>query len=110
MIITDNRVKSVLRTYTKQLQKAKLPSENLLKGEGTGATSLGTEKVVISEEARQKLLREQFAKQALNRLEQEKRLNGKQESDKAEDENSPTDMNGKYNGNGKTQNVSQTRG
>jgi hypothetical protein len=107
MIITDYRVKSVLRTYTKQLQRSKLPSDILPKTEGESA-HLGTEKVVISEEARQRFLREQLVRQALSKLEQEKNLNEDKESETIEKDESSTELGGKAGE--KPQNISQGRG
>ena len=107
MIITDYRVKSVLRTYTKQLQRSKLPSDILLNN-GEGNTPISGEKVVISEEARQRFLREQLARQALSKLEQEKNLNEDKESETIEKDESSTELSGKAGE--KPQNISQGRG
>ncbi|MCX7823225.1 MAG: hypothetical protein N2260_07275 [Syntrophobacterales bacterium] len=72
MIITDYHVKKVLRTYTRQLQKARLPSELIPKGEGGNSQTFGGERVVISEEARRRLVMEQLVKHAASKLESEK--------------------------------------
>ncbi|MGC8718551.1 MAG: DVU0524 family FlgM-associated protein [Thermodesulforhabdaceae bacterium] len=83
MIITDYRVKSVLRTYTRQLQKAKLPPAQSLDNEKLHPAS---EKVVISEEARQRLVMDQLAKHAMSKVEEEKRLNDDKKDERLEDE------------------------
>ena len=59
MVITDYSVQSVLRTYTKQLQRSRLSRK--LEGEETKATN---EKVTISEEARRRMIMERVASQA----------------------------------------------
>lgn len=83
MIITDYHVKKVLRTYARQLQKAKLPSEQVLKTEGNETSPLAAgEKVVISEEARRRLVMEQLSKHAVSRIEKEKDLNGDGKNEK----------------------------
>ncbi len=64
MIITDYRVKSVLRTYTRQLQKTKLSQFDRIGGESLSA---GPERVTISEEAKRRFVMEQLAKQALDK-------------------------------------------
>ncbi len=68
MIITDYRVKSVLRTYTRQLQKSKLARMDDEKQGDNSTTSYGPEKVTISEEARRRLVMEQIAKQAMEKV------------------------------------------
>ena len=60
MVITDYRVQSVLRTYSKQLQRSRL-SRKLDGGEDAKATN---EKVTISEEARRRMIMERVATQA----------------------------------------------
>jgi hypothetical protein len=60
MVITDYRVQSVLRTYSKQLQRSKLARK--LDMEDPGASR---EKVTISEEARRKVIMDQVTSQAL---------------------------------------------
>ncbi len=59
MIITDYRVQSVLRTYTKQLQRSRLARK--LDAEDSSAPN---EKVTISEEARRHMIMERVAEQA----------------------------------------------
>jgi hypothetical protein len=107
MIITDYRVKSVLRTYTKQLQRSKLPSD-ILPNNGEGNTPISGEKVVISEEARQRFLREQLARQALSKLEQEKNLNEDKESEKTEEKGQSVELDGEASD--KPENINQGRG
>ena len=107
MIITDYRVKSVLRTYTKQLQRSKLPSD-ILPNNGEGNTPISGEKVVISEEARQRFLREQLARQALSKLEQEKNLNEDKESEKTEEKGQSVELDGEASD--KPENINQGGG
>ena len=59
MVITDYRVQSVLRTYSKELQRSKLSRR--LDGEDTRAPN---EKVTISEEARRRMIMDRVASQA----------------------------------------------
>lgn len=84
MIITDYHVKKVLRTYTRQLQRAKLPPEQLPRGEGKPPFFSG-EKVEISEEARRRLVMEQITKQVASKLENEKILDDEKRDDKFAD-------------------------
>jgi hypothetical protein len=67
MIITDYHIQSVLRTYTRQLQRSKLPSQSTDKD-----SSMPIEKVSISEEARQQLLMERIKFQAMGQAPQNK--------------------------------------
>lgn len=60
MVITDYRVQSVLRTYSKQLQRSKL-SRKLDNSEDARASN---EKVTISEEARRHMIMDRVASQA----------------------------------------------
>jgi|MTBAKSStandDraft_2_1061841.scaffolds.fasta_scaffold538324_1 hypothetical protein len=60
MVITDNRIESVLRTYSNQLQRSKL-SRKL----EAGHPPTPDEKVSISDEGRRRSIREQVANQAL---------------------------------------------
>lgn len=64
MVITDYRVQSVLRTYSRQLQRSKL-SEKFAE-EKTAAPAAG-EKVSISDEARRKLIMERLATQVFEK-------------------------------------------
>ncbi|MGV8075274.1 MAG: DVU0524 family FlgM-associated protein [Syntrophobacteraceae bacterium] len=59
MVITDYRVQSVLRTYSKQLQRSKL--DRKLSEEDV---KVPQEKVTISEEARRRLIMDRVASQA----------------------------------------------
>ena len=59
MVITDYRVQSVLRTYSRQLQKSKLARK--LDIEDTKPLE---EKVTISEEARRRTIMDRVATQA----------------------------------------------
>ncbi len=80
MIITDYRVKSVLRTYAKQLQRAKLQKKN------PGVPSSSSEKVTISEEAKKQLIFMGLSKQALNKVpkDNEKSVDDKTGEEKTE--------------------------
>ena len=60
MIITDYHIQSVLRTYTKQLQRSKLAGSS-----SNCDHSMLVEKVSISEEAKQRLLLESVKSQAM---------------------------------------------
>lgn len=61
MIITDYRVQSVLRTYTRQLQRSKL-SDQLMEDEDR---TMPAERVTISDEARRRLVMERMTSQVL---------------------------------------------
>jgi hypothetical protein len=65
MVITDYHVQSVLRTYSRQLQRAKLPVVDSNDGRPRSAV-----KVSISEEAHQRLLMERIKSQALEQVQQ----------------------------------------
>ena len=65
MVITDYHVQSVLRTYTKQLQRSKLSRRS----EETDR-SMQIEKVTISDEAKQRLLMERIKSQAMEHASQ----------------------------------------
>ena len=58
MVITDYRVQSVLRTYTRQLQRSKLAGKPGLESSESKARA---EKVSISDEGRRRLVMEQLA-------------------------------------------------
>lgn len=60
MVITDNRIQNVLRTYSNQLQRSKL-SRKL----EAGHSAPSDERVNISEEGRRRSIMEQVAYQAL---------------------------------------------
>lgn len=59
MVITDYKVQSVLRTYSRQLQKSKLARKLEL-----GETKQPEENVSISEEARRRMIMDRVATQA----------------------------------------------
>ncbi|NTW34928.1 MAG: hypothetical protein HGB17_02130 [Syntrophobacteraceae bacterium] len=59
MVITDYRVQSVLRTYSRQLQKSKLARKLEI-----GDSRQPEEKVTISEEARRRMIMDRVATQA----------------------------------------------
>lgn len=59
MEITDYRVQSVLRTYSKELQRTRLTRKL-----DSGDAKASTEKVAISEEARRRMIMERVASQA----------------------------------------------
>lgn len=64
MVITDYRVQSVLRTYTRQLQRSKLASK--AGRESGGETS--TEKVSISDEGKRRLMMDRLTTQVLEKM------------------------------------------
>ena len=66
MVITDYHVQSVLRTYSRQLLRAKLPHLS-----GQEVRSLSAVKVTISEEAQQRLLMDRIKSQAMEQLDQQ---------------------------------------
>jgi hypothetical protein len=66
MMITDYHVQSVLRTYSRQLLRARFPS-----AADQGGRSLPAVKVVISEEAQQRLLMDRIKSQAVEQLHQQ---------------------------------------
>lgn len=59
MVITDYKVQSVLRTYSRQLQKSRLARRLEL-----GETKHPEERVSISEEARRRMIMDRVATQA----------------------------------------------
>lgn len=59
MVITDYRVQSVLRTYSKQLQRSKLSRK--LDGD---ESQVRNEKVTISDEARRRMIMDRVPSQA----------------------------------------------
>jgi len=61
MVITDYRVQSVLRTYTRQLQRSKL-SDQLADDEDR---KVPAERVTISDEAKHRLVMERMTSQVL---------------------------------------------
>lgn len=64
MVITDYRVQSVLRTYTRQLQRSRL-SDHL--DAETEERKPPAEKVTISDEARHRMIMERMTSQVLER-------------------------------------------
>ncbi|MBP8646172.1 MAG: hypothetical protein KBH99_08635 [Syntrophobacteraceae bacterium] len=63
MVITDYRIQSVLRTYSKQLQRSKITRR--LDSEETRKPQ---EKVTISEEARRRVIFERVTSQAMEQI------------------------------------------
>lgn len=84
MVITDYRVQSVLRTYSKQLQRSKLSRK--LDG---GDTKASNEKVTISEEARRRMIMERVPSQAFEQAypKQEETTSGMPQPDGSDNEN-----------------------
>lgn len=64
MVVTDYHVQSVLRTYTRQLQRSRLLSAL---GGGDKGERPPEEKVSISEEARRRLIRDRVTSQVLEK-------------------------------------------
>lgn len=64
MVVTDYHVQSVLRTYTRQLQKSRLAAVFGGRERTEGAPE---EKVTISEEARRRLIRDRVTNQVLEK-------------------------------------------
>ena len=64
MVITDHRVQSVLRTYTRQLQRSKLADNS----RDTGAADAGFAKVSISGEGKRRLMMERMTSQVLEKM------------------------------------------
>ncbi len=73
MVVTDYHVQSVLRTYTRQLQKTRLGV--VLGGEERTERS-ADDKVSISEEARRRLIRDRVTSQVLEKQREETNLDG----------------------------------
>ena len=71
MVITDYRVQSVLRTYSKQLQRSKL-----MRTVDAEDPKMTREKVTISDEARRKAIMEQVTSQALEQAYPRQEENG----------------------------------
>ncbi len=65
MIITDYRVQSILRTYTRQLQRSKL-AEKLNPESGDSRSSV--EKVSISDEARRRMMMERLTSRVFEKV------------------------------------------
>ncbi|HOV85482.1 MAG TPA: hypothetical protein PLM79_03910 [Syntrophobacteraceae bacterium] len=66
MVITDYRIQSVLRTYSKQLQRSKITKR--LESEDPKRPQ---EKVTISEEARRRAIVERVTSQAMEQIYQQ---------------------------------------
>jgi hypothetical protein len=65
MVITDYRVQSVLRTYTRELQRSKLLTKS---GREAGGADAGTEKVSISGEGKRMLMMNRLTNQVLEKM------------------------------------------
>jgi hypothetical protein len=64
MVITDFRVQSVLRTYTRQLQRSKLAKVD----KESGDSKQSVEKVSISDEGKRRLMMERLTSQVLEQM------------------------------------------
>lgn len=64
MVITDYRVQSVLRTYTRQLQRSKLAKTE----KTTGDSKSSVEKVSISDEGKRRVMMERLTSQVLEQM------------------------------------------
>jgi hypothetical protein len=64
MVITDFRVQSVLRTYTRQLQRSKLSKVD----NESGDSNPNVEKVSISDEGKRRLMMERLTSQVLEQM------------------------------------------
>ncbi len=64
MVITDYRVQSVLRTYTRQLQRSKLSAKTGRDTSGDGSA----EKVSISPEGKRLLMMDRMTSQVLEKM------------------------------------------
>ncbi len=71
MVVTDYHVQSVLRTYTRQLQKSRLAT---VLGGGDRPERSADDKVSISEEARRRLIRDRVTSQVLEKQREEANL------------------------------------
>lgn len=65
MVITDYRVQSVLRTYTRELQRSKLMDKSI---RDTGGADACTEKVSIFGEGKLKLMMNRLTSQILEKM------------------------------------------
>jgi hypothetical protein len=65
MVITNYQVQSVLRTYTRELQRSKLSADADLMA-GSGASSV--EKVYISSEGQRKYMMDRMTSQVLEKM------------------------------------------
>ncbi len=66
MVITDYRVRSILRTYTRQLQRGKVSSR--LVGRDSEDRKSEAEKVSISDEGRRRMMMERLTNNALEQM------------------------------------------
>ena len=64
MVITDHRVQSVLRTYTRQLQRSKLANSR----SDSGSADAGVEKVSISGEGKRRLMMDRLTTQVFEKM------------------------------------------
>ena len=64
MVITDYRVQSVLRTYTRQLQRSKIAGKVGRKADGESSV----EKVSISDEGKRRLMMDRLTTQVLEKM------------------------------------------
>ena len=64
MVITDYRVQSVLRTYTRQLQRSKITGKAGRKADGESSA----EKVSISDEGKRRLMMDRLTTQVLEKM------------------------------------------
>ena len=64
MVITDDRVQSVLRTYTRELQRSKLAKAR----SAAGDPDAGVEKVSISSEGKRMLMMDRLTSQVLEKM------------------------------------------
>jgi hypothetical protein len=65
MVITDNRVQSVLRTYTRELQRSRLLQNS---NSDAASTDSSTETVSISGEGKRRLMRDRLTNQVLEKM------------------------------------------
>ena len=65
MVITDYRVQSVLRTYSRQLQRSKFSAKS---GRETGGGDSSAEKVSISGEGKRMLMMDRMTSQVLEKM------------------------------------------
>jgi len=65
MVITDYRVQSVLRTYTRELQRSSLSTKS---NPDAGEADAGAEKVSISSEGKRRLMMNRLTSQVLEKM------------------------------------------
>ena len=65
MVITDYRVQSVLRTYSRQLQRSKFSAKS---GRETGGGDSSVEKVSISGEGKRMIMMDRLTSQVLEKM------------------------------------------